>query len=84
MGCMNDGIGSALYCRRRPHGIEYVLRIRRVDHIALEVRMELPYFRMQKTKEQVRSFIEFIHLPRKRISKSLELARMVLPCGPVV
>ena len=83
-GCLNDGIGSNLYSRRKQHGIEYVLRIRRLDHIALEVGMELPYLRTEKSLSQIRSFLDFIHLPRKRLSKSLELARLVPLRGPVV
>lgn len=78
-GCLSDGIVSRLYSRRTQNGIEHILRIRRLDDIALEVSKELPYLRMEKSLSQVRSFINFIHLPRMRLSKSLELARSVLP-----
>ncbi len=83
-GCLNDGVVSRLYNRVNQNGMEYVLRIRRLDHIATEVSRELPFLRTQKGMSQVASFIEFIHLPRKRLSKSLELARLALPRGPVV
>ncbi len=83
-GCFDSGIGSTVYSRKKQSGIEYILRIRRLDHIALEVSKELPYLRMEKSLSQVRSFVEFIHLPRRRFSKTLELAKLVLPRGPVV
>ncbi len=83
-GCLNEGIGSNIYIRKKETGIEYMLRIRRLDDIAREVNKELPYFRTEKSLNQVRSFIDFIHLPRRRLSKRLELARKALPRGLVV
>jgi hypothetical protein len=49
VGCLNDGIESHLYNRGKQLGTEYVLRIRRLDHIALEISKELPYLRTEKS-----------------------------------
>ena len=41
-GCLGDGTESKLYSRVTQNGIEHIVRIRRLDHIALEVCKELP------------------------------------------
>lgn len=77
-GCAKDGISSNVYHRNLRTGVEYFVRIRRLDQIALEVSKELPYLRLRKSLIQVRTFIAYIRMPRRRLSKSLEIARNVL------
>lgn len=77
-GAAIDGISSSIYTRTRKSGIEYILRIRRLDHVAAEISRESPFFRTAKTVGQVRMFKEYVFSPRQRISKSLETARRLL------
>ena len=78
-GCVRDGVSCKVFGRKVASGTEYVLRIRRLDQIALELCREIPYFRTGRSLNQVQSFLDFIHFPRTRISESLELARQILP-----
>lgn len=52
-GCAKDGISSTVYHRKVKTGVEYFVRIRRLDQIALEVSKELPYLRLWKSLIQV-------------------------------
>ena len=83
-GCAGDGISCEIYCREVKAGLEYYVRIRRLDQIALELSQEMPYLRTRKTINQVWTFLDYIWMPRKRLSNSLEVARKVLVRGPVV
>ena len=84
-GCAKDGISSKIYQKKVRTGVEYFVRIRRLNQIALEVSKELPYLRLRKSLMQVQNFIDYIRMSRRRQSKSLEIARNVLGVqGPVV
>ena len=83
-GCFRDGVGGNVYKRRIKNGFEYIFRIRRLSHIALEISAEIPYLRTRKALKQVEEFAEFLNFPRKRVSNNLELARKALTGGPVV
>lgn len=84
VGCAKDGITCEIYRRVVDTGVEYSVRTRRLNQIALELSLEIPYLRTSKTLNQIRAFADYIWLPRKRLSNSLEEARKVLARGPVV
>ena len=81
-GCAKDGISCSIHHREVAAGIEYYARIRRLDQIALEISQEIPFLRLRKTMNQVKTFEDYIWMPRKRVSDSLEVARDVLGRGP--
>jgi hypothetical protein len=83
-GCAKDGVSCSIYHREVETGTEHFARIRRLDQIAFELSLEIPFFRLRKTMNQVKTFIDYIWMPRKRFSNSLEVARKVLGRGPVV
>lgn len=82
-GALNDGVASTIYYRSRRTG-EYVVRIRRLDHIARELSLEIPFLRTTKRLEQIRRLKEYLGKPRARVGKSARAARGLLPNGPVV
>jgi len=83
-GCSKDGVSCSIYNREVESGVEYFARIRRLDQIALELSKEIPFLRLRKTTSQIKKFIDYIWMPRKKLSNSLEVARKVLGGGPVV
>lgn len=82
-GALRDGVLSTVYHRLRTTD-EYTVRIRRLDAIAREISLELPYLRTKKRREQARRFKEYLFKPRVRVGKSLRAAREILSNGPVV
>lgn len=80
-GCARDGISCRVYQREVESGTEYFVRIRRLDQIACEVSREMPFLRTKKAFDQLRGLIDYIWMPRRRISKSVGIARKVLRPG---
>jgi len=58
-GARKDGIMSSVYFRRRTND-EYILRIRRLDHIVKEVALELPFLRTRRRLAQVERLKEYL------------------------
>ena len=77
LGASSDGVESTLFYRRRISD-EFEVRIRRVDHIAKEISLELPFLRTQARIEQIRQFEEFLGEPRKKLRMSVSVARETL------
>jgi hypothetical protein len=82
-GCAIDGITCHLYRKGAETGVEYFVRIRRQDQIALELSKEMPYLRTKKSVNQIQAFVNYIWMPRKHLTRSLELARRVSGREPI-
>ena len=58
-GANKNGVASHIYSRRRIND-EFIMRIRRLDHIVTEISLELPYLRTSKRLAQVRKLKEYL------------------------
>jgi hypothetical protein len=77
IGAGNDGVDSTIFYRRRISD-EYEVRIRRIDHIARELSLEVPFLRTQDRAEQIQRFKKFLGEPRKKLKESVRQARDIL------
>jgi len=82
-GCAKDGVACSVYRRAVATGVEYYARIRRLDQIALELAQEIPFLRSRKAMSQVKTFFDYIWMPRKRIRRNVDAARKVLGREPI-